>query len=101
MILGISLFFQWFGVLAFIGSIALFVMVRKVLKKEMPTEQEKQELIISGKVNSTCKKNSIWRSETQKLRYRKQVLAEVSKELERIALEQEQVKAENAVESSK
>lgn len=41
----ISVFFQWFGVAAFIGMLVMTVLVNKELKKQLPTEVEKAEML--------------------------------------------------------
>ena len=41
----ISVFFQWFGVAAFIGMLVMTYLVNKELKKQLPTEVEKAEML--------------------------------------------------------
>ena len=41
----ISVFFQWFGVAAFIGMLVMTYLVNKELKKQLPTEAEKAEML--------------------------------------------------------
>lgn len=41
----ISVFFQWFGVAAFIGMLVMTYLVNKELKRQLPTEDEKAEML--------------------------------------------------------
>ena len=41
----ISVFFQWFGVAAFIGMLVMTYLVNKELKRQLPTEDEKSEML--------------------------------------------------------
>ena len=41
----ISVFFQWFGVAAFIGMLVMTYLVNKELKRQLPTEVEKAEML--------------------------------------------------------
>ena len=64
-------FFQIFGFLAFIGCIVIFIMSSKLLKKELPTEQEKKEMIAKHWITGTEKKMQL-RQITLKYRYFKE-----------------------------
>lgn len=66
------IFFTYFGIFAFIGVVVIFFLVNKELKKELPTEEEKQELIKAGAISSDCKDKKILRSATRELRLMKE-----------------------------
>ncbi len=68
----LSVFFQWFGVASFFGVIAISAMARKELKKQLPTAEEKEELIKQGKISADCKNKKILRAATAELRLVKQ-----------------------------
>lgn len=68
---GISLFFQYFGFFALIGSIILVILVRKELKKQLPTEEERKQLIALKMINADEKKKKVLRNATLKLRQEK------------------------------
>lgn len=73
----LAVFFQYFGFFAFIAMIVLTIMIKKELKKQLPTAEEKEELIKNGFINSDCKDKKILRSATTKLRYQKQLAKEI------------------------
>ena len=68
---GISLFFQYFGFFAFVGLIILAILVNKELKKQLPTEDEKKQLVSLGLIKKDEKKKKILREATMKLRQEK------------------------------
>lgn len=68
---GISLFFQYFGFFAFIGSLIIVILVRKELKKQLPTEDEKKQLIDNKLIKENEKSKKILRQATLKLRQEK------------------------------
>lgn len=68
---GISLFFQYFGFFAFIGGLILVFLVRKDLKKQLPTEEEKKQLIDNKLIKDNEKSKKVLRQATLKLRQEK------------------------------
>lgn len=68
---GISLFFQYFGFFSFIGAMILFVLVSKELKKQLPSEEEKKQLISLKWISQDEKKKKVLREKTMKLRQEK------------------------------
>ena len=76
----INTFFQYFGFFAFIGCIVLVVLINKELKKQLPTEQEKQEMIKKGLIKGNEKKR-ILRQQTLNYRYQKKFQEELKKAL--------------------
>ena len=75
-----SAFFQYFGLFAFIGCIILLFLVRKELRKQLPTAEEKQDMInkhiITGK-----EKKKVLREKTLQYRYQKKFNEELKKAL--------------------
>ena len=68
---GISVFFQYFGVLAFILMIILIVLCNKELKKQLPTEEEKKQLIQFKLIKEGEKNKKVLRLATARLRQEK------------------------------
>lgn len=68
---GISLFFQYFGFFSFIGAIILFILVKKELKRQLPTEDERKQLISLKMIKSDEKKKKVLREATLKFRQEK------------------------------
>lgn len=68
------IFFTYFGVFAFFGVGILFVLVTRELKKELPTPEERQELIKLHLIDENCKDKKILRAYTTQLRVFKQFL---------------------------
>lgn len=62
------IFFTYFGVFAFFGVGILFILVTRELKKELPTEEEKNELVKLGLIEPNCKDKKKLRAYTQQLR---------------------------------
>ena len=97
--IAISLFFQWFGFFAFIGAIVLFVMINKELKKQLPTEEEKQELIAQNLISANEKNKKVLRDKTLTLRAQKRLMQAVNEELQK-RLEKTIVEADNDIKQS-
>ena len=66
------LFFTYFGIFAFVGVIIITILLNKELKKQLPTEQEKKELVESGIISTDCKDKKLLRSATTELRLMKE-----------------------------
>ena len=68
----ISVFFQWFGVAAFIGMLVMTYLVNKELKKQLPTDVEKAEMLdrkfISEQVLNDKKQRQLVRTITSDFR---------------------------------
>ena len=64
-------FLQWFGLFSLIGCIVIFIMSARLLKKELPTEQERKELLAKGWIKENDKK-FVLRQQALKLRYYKE-----------------------------
>lgn len=73
-------FFQYFGFFAFIGCIVLIILVNKELKKQLPTEAEKKEMLAKGLITGSEKKK-VLREKTLKFRYDKKFKEELKKAL--------------------
>lgn len=65
-------FFTYFGIFAFVGVIIITILLNKELKKQLPTEQEKKELVEAGVISADCKDKKLLRSATQELRLMKE-----------------------------
>lgn len=76
----LSAFFQYFGLFAFIGCIVLFFLIRKELKKQLPTAEEKQEMIKKNIITGKEKKK-VLREKTLIFRYQKKIDLEVQNAL--------------------
>lgn len=74
-----SVFFQWFGVFAFIGFIIISILVNKELKKQLPTPEEKKILITSGVIQPNEKNKKVLREKTMQHRARLQLVEQVKK----------------------
>ena len=68
---GVSLFFQYFGILSFILMIILIVMCNKELKKQLPSDDEKKQLIQYKLINENEKNKKVLRQATARLRQEK------------------------------
>ena len=85
-----SLFFQYFGLFSFIGCIVLLILVNKEIKKQLPTIEEKQEMIKKGIITGKEKK-LVLRQKTIQYRYNKKFQEELRKAISKETLRQHSV----------
>ena len=62
------LFLSYFGLFCLVGMAILIFIVNKELKKQLPTEQEKQIMVTCGLISKDEKNKKILRSQCQLLR---------------------------------
>ena len=82
-----SVFFQWFGVFAFIGTIIITILCNKELKKQLPTEEEKKILVASETIQPNEKNKKVLRAKTMELRARLHLVQEVKKYIQENGLD--------------
>ncbi len=75
-----SVFFEYFGFFSFIGCIILLILVQKELKKQLPTSDERAEMLQRGIITGKEKKK-VLRQKTMTYRYDKRFQAELKKAL--------------------
>lgn len=73
-----SLFLQYFGLFCLIGIVIAFILIAKENKKQLPSNDEKMELIELGLISENEQDKKVLRARTMTLRTYKAFIQELS-----------------------